>query len=73
MATLCRGHTFWYIAPVRAKMPLNLSPTLRVLVDSAAFWRVRELYTGMCDPGISFYAGVIFFFFFFFFFFLKTP
>ena len=46
------GHTFWYIAPVRAKMQLNLSPIPRILVDSAAFWCVREQYTGMCDPGV---------------------
>ena len=34
-------------------MPLNVSPILRILVDSAAFWHVREQYTGMCDPGIT--------------------
>ena len=51
------GHTFRYIAPVRAKMPLNLSPIPRILVDSAAFWHVREQYTGMCDPGIKHHGG----------------
>ena len=47
------GHTFRYNAPVRAKMPLNPLIFLVSLKDLAAFWHVREQYTGICDHSIS--------------------
>ena len=42
---LCRGRTFRYIAPVRAKMPLNPLIFSVSVKHLAAFWRVRE-HTG---------------------------
>ena len=46
------GERFSSILAHMAKMPLNPLIFLVLVKDLAAFWRVREQYTGMCDPGI---------------------